>query len=88
MDFLLKGIPQTLDYDRLESYISSYAKTFTLKALASQQPAQSSWNATLSIPHKISALMILELLGNEKNGNGNISIKVLPVGEPSSAVRV
>ena len=83
MDFLLEGIPKTLDYERLESYISSCAKTFTLKALASQHPAESSWNATLSIPHKISALMILELLGN-----GTTSIKVLPAGETSSVVGV
>ncbi len=88
MDFLLKGIPNNLDYNRLESYISSCAKTFTLKALASQQPAQSTWNATLSIPHKISALMILELLDNEKNGHGNISIRVLTIGEASSIVSV
>lgn len=81
MDFLLEGIPKTLDYERLESYISSCAKRFTLKALASQKPAESSWSATLSIPHKISALMILELLGDDKNGNGIISIKVLQIAE-------
>jgi hypothetical protein len=77
MKLLLKDIPQSLDYERLERYVSAYAKTFALKALDPQQPDQSSWNATLSVPHKISSLMLIELLDKERSGSGTISIKIL-----------
>ena len=77
MKLLLEDIPNAIDYERLERYVSSYAKNFTLKALDSQQSGPSSWNATLSVPHRISSLMILELLDKEKSGCGTISIKIL-----------
>jgi hypothetical protein len=77
MDLLLEGIPNTMDYERLERYISAYAKTFTLKALNAKQDNQSGWNATLSIPHKISSLMILEVLDGQKCASGTISVKIL-----------
>ena len=77
MKLLLEEIPSSLDYKRLKSYISAYAKIFTLKALDSQQSEQSCWNATLSIPHKISSLMLIDLLDKERSGCGTISIKIL-----------
>lgn len=67
MKLFLESIPNTIDYDRLESHVSSYEKTFTLKALDPQQSDQSTWNATLSIPHRIRLLMLI----------GTISIKIL-----------
>ena len=77
MKLLLEGIPQSLDYEILERYISSCAKTFTLKTIDSKQPDQSSWSAALSIPHKISSLMLIDLLDKERSGSGTISIKIL-----------
>jgi len=77
MKLLLEGIPQSLDYESLERYISSCAKTFTLKALDPQQSGPSSWNAMLSVPHKISSSMLIYLLDKERSGCGTISIKIL-----------
>jgi hypothetical protein len=77
MKLLLEGIPNSIDYERLESYVSAYAKTFTIKSLDPQQSGPSSWNAVLSVPHKISSLMLIDLLDKEKSGCGTISIKIL-----------
>ena len=77
MKLLLEGIPNSINYERLESCVSAYAKTFTIKSLDPQQSGPSSWNAKLSIPHKISSLMIIDLLDKERSGCGTISIKIL-----------
>lgn len=77
MKLFLESIPNTIDYDRLESHVSSYEKTFTLKALDPQQSDQSTWNATLSIPHRIRLLMLIELLDKDRISSGTISIKIL-----------
>jgi len=77
MELLLEDIPNTVDYESLERCVSACAKTFTIKALDPQQPEQSTWNAMLSVPHRISSLMLIDLLDKEKSGCGTISIKIL-----------
>ena len=76
MDLLIEEIPKNLGYERLKEYVSSYAKTFTLKVLDSTS-SKLSWNATLSIPNKVSSLMIVELLDGQKMDGSTISIKIL-----------
>ena len=77
MELLLEGIPNTMDYASLERCVSACAKTYTIKALDPQQSDQSTWNAMLSVPHRISSLMLIDLLDKERSGCGTISIKIL-----------
>lgn len=61
MDLIIENIPKSFSFEKLSDCVSAYSTKFTLEI---QTETPSSWDAFLSIPHKISPLMIIDLLGS------------------------